>query len=170
MHEPKGHPLRLDPDAVSANPEHPPFVARPPGAPVFHGFPVLEDVEVEGFKLGMISDWEAEPSDYGDAFVVAPDGSRAGLMWVFDDQRRVREVRRSEPDRWGVWEVSFPHPDANASGRSIQPRVRAARSAAEVGEVVRDAVNCAIQALSPSTRTPSAIRRLALQPPVDLIT
>lgn len=110
MHESKGQPVRLDPDAVSANLEHPPFVARPPGAPVYYGFPVLEDVEVEGFKLGMISDWEAESSDYGDAFVVAPDGSRAGLMWEIDPERRFRETLGFAPGRWGVWDVTFPHP------------------------------------------------------------
>jgi hypothetical protein len=48
---------------------------------VYHGFPVLPDVEVDGFRLGMISDWEAQPATEGDAFLIAPDGSRAGLVW-----------------------------------------------------------------------------------------
>jgi hypothetical protein len=49
MEEPKGLPLRLDPKAVSGDPDEPAFVARPAGARVYYGFPVLEDVEVEGF-------------------------------------------------------------------------------------------------------------------------
>lgn len=106
----RGLPLRLDPEALSTNPEYPPFAARPTGAPVYNGFPVLDDVEVDGFTLGMISDWEAEPSDYGDAFVVAPDGSRAGLMWEICPERRVREAVGLEPDRWGIWDVTFPRP------------------------------------------------------------
>jgi hypothetical protein len=52
-------------------------LARPPEAPVYHGFPILDDVEVDGFKFGMITDFEAEPASDGDAFAVAPDGKRA---------------------------------------------------------------------------------------------
>lgn len=81
MEPPRGQPLAVDPDAVSAQPGVAAFIARPKGQPVYYGFPILEDVEVEGFRLGMITDWEREPSSYGDAFVVAPDGSRAGIIW-----------------------------------------------------------------------------------------
>ena len=87
MTEPPGRPLRIDPDAESASDDEPAFVARPPGAPVYHSFPILDDVEVGGFKLGMIDDWEAEPTTYGDAFLVAPDGSAAvltGRSWRSD--------------------------------------------------------------------------------------
>jgi hypothetical protein len=38
----------------------PGFLAPPPNSPPYYGFPVLEDV-VDGFTLGMIPDWEAEP-------------------------------------------------------------------------------------------------------------
>jgi hypothetical protein len=57
------------------------FIARPEDAPVYHGFVILEDVAVDGFTLGKITDWEADPCETGDAFVIAPDGSRAGLVW-----------------------------------------------------------------------------------------
>ena len=81
--KPEGHLLALDPSADSTNPDLPGFLAPPSGAPVYHGFPVLDDVEVEGFRLGVISNWEAEPSmQDGDAFVVAPDNSRCGLKLV----------------------------------------------------------------------------------------
>lgn len=76
---------------------------------MYHGFPVLDDVEVRGFKLGMITDWEAEPSDYGDAFVVAPDDSRCGLDWEVFPERRCEEVLGATGNRWGVWYVTFPH-------------------------------------------------------------
>lgn len=86
---PEGRPLPLDPEAASANRDLSGFLARPEGAPVYHGFPILEDVEVDGFRLGMITDWEAEPADSGDAFVVAPDDSRAGLVWEIGATPRV---------------------------------------------------------------------------------
>jgi len=109
MDELHGPPLRIDPDAESADSEAPAFVARPPGAPVYHGFPILDDVDVDGFELGMITDWEAEPANRGDAFVVAPDSSRCGLDWEVLGERRFEMVLDYSPDRWGVWYVTFPH-------------------------------------------------------------
>jgi hypothetical protein len=73
---PKGLPLALDPKAASASNAEPAFIARPAGAPVYHGFVVLEDVVVDGFTLGTITNFELKPADDGDAFVIAPDGSR----------------------------------------------------------------------------------------------
>ena len=97
MDQDDGRPLRLDPEATSANPNLPGFLARPEDAPVYHGFPILEDVEVDGFRLGMITDWEAEPADGGDAFVVArqcfPYCDRSGRRgWI----RQRRNPRLSE--------------------------------------------------------------------------
>lgn len=111
--EPKGKPVAIDTKAVSASPTEPAFVARPKGAPVYHGFLVLEDVAVEGFTFGAITDFEAEPCSAGDAFVVAPDGSRAGLVWEVSPKEYVEEVQPFERDRWGVWAVSFPSPMAS---------------------------------------------------------
>src|ERR1700730_13163479 len=82
----RGRPLRTDPTAVSAEPGSPPFISPPPGSPAYYGFPLLEDVVVEGFKFGMITDFEAEPDDSGDTFVVAPDDTRAGLVWGISDE------------------------------------------------------------------------------------
>lgn len=106
----EGRPLRFDPEAASADPSLPGFLARPEGAPVYHGFVVLEDVQVDGFRLGMITDWEAHTTDIGDAFVVAPDGSRGGLVWEVHPEPMFRQVLEPEEDRWGVWEVTFPNP------------------------------------------------------------
>jgi hypothetical protein len=108
--QPKGQPLAIDRKAPSASATEPAFIARPEGAPVYHGFAVLEDVNVEGFTLGAITDFEAEPTDAGDAFVIAPDGSRGGLVWEVCPNRYIEEVCAFEPDRWGVWAISFPYP------------------------------------------------------------
>lgn len=104
-----GLPLRVDPKAKSAGDDAPAFVARPLGASVYHGFTILDEVDVDGFKLGMITDREAESSDRGDAFVVAPDGSRCGLDWEVFAERRFEQVLGYSPDRWGVWYVAFPY-------------------------------------------------------------
>jgi hypothetical protein len=105
-----GRPLAFDPTAKSASSDLPAFAARPEGAPVYHGFPVLEDVEAEGFLSGKITDFEAEKCDDGDAFIVAPDGTRAGLVWEVADEPHFSRVCVEDADRWGVWAVSFPHP------------------------------------------------------------
>lgn len=107
---PEGRPLAIDAEAESANKDLPGFLARPAGAPVYHGFPVLNDVEIDGFRLGMITDWESDPSTRdGDAFVVAPDNSRCGLNWYLSDTPIFREVMPVERHRWGVWDVGFPY-------------------------------------------------------------
>jgi hypothetical protein len=60
---PKGRPLAIDPMAQSASPTEPAFIAPPEGAPVHHGFVILEDVLADGFTLGKITDFEAEPCE-----------------------------------------------------------------------------------------------------------
>jgi len=107
---PKGRPLAVDPSAASASSIRPAFVARPKGAPVYHGFRVLDDVVVDGFVFGMITDFEAEASESGDAFLIAPDNGRAGLVWEVKNDVSVSEVCPIDANRWGVWAVSFPHP------------------------------------------------------------
>ena len=127
--KPKGHPVALDPKAVNSNSGEPPFIAPPPGAPAYYGFAVLEDVNVEGFTLGAITDFEAESCDYGDAFVVAPDNSRCGLVWDVSLEDSLETVIAPEPNRWGVWAVSFPHPmnsreNARRNLEHILPRLK----------------------------------------------
>ena len=101
----------MDNDAASADPSAPPFVARPENAPVYHGFRMLKDVEVGGFHLGMITNFLAQPGTAGDAFVVAPDGSRAGLVWEAEcDEPYITEVLPPSSERWGVWAVGLSIP------------------------------------------------------------
>lgn len=106
---PAGRPLAVDGSARSASQSDPAFIARPAGAPVYHGFQILSDVVVEGFIFGKITDFEAEPCNVGDAFIIAPDDSRAGLVWEVSDTRYLREICPPSADRWGVWGVSFPN-------------------------------------------------------------
>ena len=102
---------------------------RPEGAPVYYGFVVLDDVTVDGFTLGKITDFEAEPCDEGDAFVIAPDGGRAGLVWEVYDPPYFREIMPVETGRWGVWGVGFRLPmnsreNARRNLESILPELR----------------------------------------------
>jgi hypothetical protein len=109
-HEPPiGRPLALDPLAESSSQPEPAFIVRPLGAPVYHGFEVLSDVVVGGFAFGKITDFDGEPCDAGDAFVVAPDNSRAGLVWEISEKSYFQEISSPEAERWGVWGVSFPN-------------------------------------------------------------
>jgi hypothetical protein len=128
--QPKGRPLAIDPTATSAKPTEPAFVARPKGAPVYYGFAALEDVIAEGFTFGAITDFEAEPCDRGDAFVIAPDGSRAGLVWDLSAKEYFEEILPFDQERWGVWAVSFQHPmesraNARENLRALVPQLKA---------------------------------------------
>jgi hypothetical protein len=129
MERMKGHPLRLDPDAKSGDPRHPAFAARPPGAPVYHGFPIVEESETDGWRFGAITDYECqEPQTEGDGFVVAPDGSRAGIAWATDTPD-FYEILPPSRERWGVYGVRFPRPvscleDLVANFRSVLPMLQ----------------------------------------------
>lgn len=124
----KARPLAVDHNAQSVSPTEPAFIARPKGAPVYHGFVILEDVVVDGFTLGKITDWEAEPCDTGDAFVISPDGSRAGIVWEVCYPPHFQEVMPIEADRWGVWGVGFALPMDSENARknldSILPELK----------------------------------------------
>ncbi len=126
----KGLPLGLDPGATSASDDLPAFLARPDDAPVYHGFPIIESSMSDGFRLGMITDFVSEPTDYGDAFVVAPDNTRAGLVWESEvDSAYFTEVLPPDDHRWGVWAAGTERPlrsedDATAFLRSLLPELR----------------------------------------------
>jgi hypothetical protein len=107
---PKGQAILTDGRAESVDPSLPAFLARPKDAPVYHGFRVLEGVELEGFKLGMISGYGPDDGQYGDGFVIAPDNSRCGLVWEVGESFHFREITPPEPNRWGVWDVSVMLP------------------------------------------------------------
>jgi hypothetical protein len=109
--EPKGRQIQIDEKAGSADPSLPAFIARPEGLPVYHGFPILDDVEIDGFKLGMIAgfggEWSSDDGMDGDAFVVAPDNSRCGLVWEVGGSPPFEGVCAPDASRWGVWESAL---------------------------------------------------------------
>lgn len=105
-----GREILISSDDESADANLPAFLAKPDGAPIYHGFPVIEESETDGWKMGAIS--EFENADVGDAFVIAPDGSRAGLVWEIGEGE-FTTICKPEPDRWGVFAVWFPRPIVN---------------------------------------------------------
>lgn len=108
---PRGKPLVLDEGARSANPDEPALLARPAGAPVYYGFPLVEATRTEGWCFGAITDFHGPDSEagctYGDGYVEAPDGTRAGLVWEVGSGE-IEQILPPEPGRWGVYAVWFP--------------------------------------------------------------
>jgi hypothetical protein len=90
----------------------------------------LEDVEVEGFRMGMITDFLAQPGTEGDGFVIAPDRSRAGLVWEAEvEVPYFNEVMAPDDERWGVWAVGLSMPlrtldDARRYLAALLPELR----------------------------------------------
>jgi hypothetical protein len=105
---PDGKPILTNPDAESADPALPAFLARPKGAPVYHGFPLVEETRTDGWCYGAITAFQDPVGcDAGDGFVVAPDSSRAGLVWsvgTFPAQ----VICEPDAERWGVYSIAFP--------------------------------------------------------------
>jgi hypothetical protein len=105
-----GRRITTDPDAPSSDPSLPAFLSRPPGSPVYHGFVVVLETCTEGWCLGSITEFE-DPAGCtgGDAFVIAPDGSRAGLVWEVGNEP-LQEIMAPDSERWGVYAIWFPSP------------------------------------------------------------
>jgi hypothetical protein len=108
--EDKSKALKLDPDAVSTYLELAAFFSPPSGAPVYHGFPLVPETMTDGWVYGAITDFEdPKGCEFGDGYVIAPDGRRAGLIWQVGVGEPA-EIIAPEPQRWGVYEVWFPKP------------------------------------------------------------
>lgn len=105
---PKSRPLKLDNSAASADVKLPAFLARPNGAPVYHGFPAVPETMTDGWCFGTITEYaNSDGCDSGDAFVIAPDGSRAGLVWEVGNGEPA-EILKPDGSRWGVYAIYFP--------------------------------------------------------------
>jgi hypothetical protein len=106
----------LDANAKLTDPSKPPFAAAPPGSKPYHGHPLLEETRTEGWCLGVVTDpFEADCESgctIGDAFVEAPDGSRAGLVWTFDERPKFAVLREPDSGRWGVFHFTVLKPIA----------------------------------------------------------
>jgi hypothetical protein len=108
----------------------PAFVAKPDGAPVYHGFPVVEESETDGWKYGAITAFEGVRGEkQGDGFVIAPDGSRAGIVWTTNGAPFSAICPPGE-GRWGVYGVRFPsevssRQDLIRNFRAVLPQLKA---------------------------------------------
>jgi len=105
-----GRRVTGDPDAPSSDPNLPAFLAKPAGSPVYHGFVIVPETYTEGWCLGSITEFE-DPKGCtdGDAYVIAPDGSRAGLVWEVGNEP-LQEIMAPDSERWGVYAIWFPSP------------------------------------------------------------
>ena len=104
-----GHPVEVDSNAESAIKGMPAFLAAPKDAPVYYGFPVLEGSERDGYVFGVITSPDGvEPVRWGDAYVIAPDGSRAGIVWQVEGEPEL-VISPPSPGRWGVYGFTFAH-------------------------------------------------------------
>ena len=101
--------MRLDETARSANSSLPAFL----DAPAYYGFPLIEETRIDGWCYGAVTDFEQPDAPdgchFGDGFVEAPDGSRAGLVWQTDVDS-IEEILPPDAKRWGVWGIGFPRP------------------------------------------------------------
>ncbi|HET7691196.1 MAG TPA: hypothetical protein VFK41_12480 [Nocardioidaceae bacterium] len=62
--------------------------------------------QVEGFELGMFVSYD----DCGDAWVKAPDGSVAGLIWETGEPAYFKVSIEPDHSRWGTYAVQLPLP------------------------------------------------------------
>ena len=126
--------MRLDPAAKTAIGGMAAFLAPPDGAPVYHGFPVLHESLTDGWLFGTITEIDdPEGCDSGDAFVVAPDGSRAGFAWSVDEYP-IKRICEPDERRWGVYAIAFPKVIRNTSDfveccRAVLPELQAIHAA-----------------------------------------
>jgi hypothetical protein len=103
-------------------------------AAAYHSFPLIDGSEKEGFKFGRIT-IPTESSTWGDAYVVAPDGSRAGIVWHVDGHASPQVVIPPEPGRWGVYSFGFAEParsleDLVTKLHGVLPEIKAYYAAA----------------------------------------
>jgi hypothetical protein len=112
--------LLLDPAAETLDLARPAFLAAPPGAPAYHGFPLLDELRTGGWCLGAVTDpFESDSEEgctIGDLFVEAPDGRRAGLSWNVDPSPRFAVLQPPSGNRWGVLHFTFSSPIRDMAG------------------------------------------------------
>jgi hypothetical protein len=100
-------PPRLDCEEEPAEPS-PGSLDQSDGAPIYQGFPLLEESRTpDGWCFGTISEVDVpEGLDWGDAFVVAPDDTRAGIVWEVGPAE-LRVLDQPDEERWGLYHIGF---------------------------------------------------------------
>jgi hypothetical protein len=125
--------MLIDTNAITADPTKPAFMAPPLGSKVYHGFPIVEGIAIDGFRLGTVTDFNQSDSPagctIGDAFVEAPDGTRAGLTWEVGDDRVFSTIEKPGTNRWGVYYFTVPYPvkskeDLRKNFEEILPKLK----------------------------------------------
>ena len=110
-----------------------------PGSAVYHGYVIVPETCTEGWCLGTISDLDEPGGDEsGDAFVVAPDGRSATLVWDVGDEP-LTEILPPDAERWGVYSISFPTAvrsaeDLATAFRAVLPQLQAVYAAVRAGK------------------------------------
>ncbi|MBZ5637162.1 MAG: 3-deoxy-8-phosphooctulonate synthase [Acidobacteriia bacterium] len=62
----------------------------------------------DNWRYGAITAFQGlNPRVAGDGFVVAPDNSRAGLVWSVGSFP-TEVISEPTPERWGVYSIAFP--------------------------------------------------------------
>jgi hypothetical protein len=110
---------------------------------IYSGYPLLMETEIEGFIYGEITDHfdfdEEVGCTFGDGFVQAPNGTRAGIIWEVDENPYVSISIAPEKDRWGVYNVGFVRPirtmdDLVYNFKTIFPLIKEAYENAKLGK------------------------------------
>ena len=104
--------IKLDKKAKSLSKKLPAFLAPPKGAKAYHGFPLEDNLSIEGFNYGSITNYleidSEEGCTSGDGYVEGPDGTRAGIAWEKGDKFSYSKMIGFEKDRWGVYYFKIP--------------------------------------------------------------
>lgn len=75
-------------------------------------FSLIPETNIDGWCYGAITEFE-DPRGCtdGDGFVQAPDGSRAGLVFDYKKNSRIKvRVIDTQNYGWGLYQVYFPKP------------------------------------------------------------
>ena len=129
MSDKEGRKIKVDENATSNAEELPAFIAKPDGAPVYHGFPLIPSTETDGWTFGAITEFIVEGGcGSGDGYVQAPDGSRAGLVWEVGNFE-TEVIAKPETGRWGIYSIAFPkiietEEDLIFNFRSVLPELK----------------------------------------------
>jgi hypothetical protein len=71
-------------------------------------FGIIEETRTEGWVFGTVNEYEdPKGCNNGEAFIIAPDGSRADIEWSVGDFK-TQEISEPDSDSWGRYRVAFP--------------------------------------------------------------
>lgn len=76
---------------------------------IYFEIPVLPGVELEGWRLGLYTNSIDVDATAGDAYLVAPDGRRCGLVWRIAQPSWFVSLIGPNEHRFGTFEVACAH-------------------------------------------------------------